>query len=85
MTDDTDEQLCERMTKVARSRLIEQLTLTNWEKSFLLECPGKWVRFGTLTFKQRKAAREVLLKIECEVERRKLAWKWFDEAKGARR
>ncbi len=81
MTDDTDE-LCEKMTKVARSRLLAQLTLTDWERTFLLECPSKWVQYGSLTWKQRKAAKELLVKIESQIERRKLAWKWFDEAKG---
>jgi hypothetical protein len=80
--DDTDEQLCEKMTKVARSPLIKELTLTDWERTFLLECPSKWVQYGSLTWKQHKAAKDLLVKIENQVVRRKLAWKWFDEAKG---
>jgi hypothetical protein len=83
MNDDTDEQLCEKMTKIARSQLMAQLTLTDWERTFLLECPGKWLQYGSLTWKQRKAAQELLIKIELECQRRELAWKWFDEAKGS--
>lgn len=77
----TDRGLMRACVLVSRHRLFDVLQLSNWERKFLAECPNKFASFGSISWKQRKTAREVLTKIINELERRKELGEWIKEAK----
>lgn len=49
--------------------LNEKPSLSEWEKSFVAGVQTSWVRFGELTWKQRRSARELLRKVFDRKER----------------
>lgn len=48
------------------------LTLTQYERTFLSEIWKVWSKYNSITWKQRKLLRELILKIGEELERRQL-------------
>jgi hypothetical protein len=45
------------------ARPTELAPLTAWEKSFCQGAATSWAKYGALTWKQRKTAREVLIRV----------------------
>jgi hypothetical protein len=63
----TDEQLVHALTHIRKSD-VTAVKLSPWETTFLATAPMQWARCG-FTWKQRRAARHLVLKV-CETLQR---------------
>lgn len=65
-----DHELADGLAFVSAHSLFDVLTLTDWERAFVAELPKEYARYGSITWRQRRSAREVLDKITRELLRR---------------
>ena len=61
--------------------LFAVLQLSEWERKFLTDAPEGYAKYGGLSWKQRRSAREILSKLTWERERRKELGAWIAEAR----
>jgi hypothetical protein len=66
---------------VSRHSLFAVLQLSEWERKFLTDAPEGYAKYGGLSWKQRRSAREILSKLTWELERRKELGAWIAEAR----
>ncbi len=76
----SDSALSRALILITRHRLYQDLSLNPWERGFIVDVPGWWVREGELTWKQRRIAKRILTDIAAELERRKEHGDWIEEA-----
>lgn len=65
-----DEELCKTLKMVASHSLYGALSLGSWERKFVDSMPGVFIQYGSLTWKQRQNARNIVEGVVEELRRR---------------
>lgn len=77
----TDYELARGITKLI-ARPVASVPLDAWERQFCEGAAKAWARYHDFTWKQRREARRVLLRVLVIVVRGGLVRQWLDEENG---
>lgn len=75
-----DRDLTRGITKLL-ARPLATAPLTEWEHSFCDGAARSWARYGELSWKQRRSARQLLLRVLSIAIRHAQVREWLDEEK----
>jgi hypothetical protein len=73
-----DADLVRALTKVL-ARPITSIPLSDWERGFCDGAARAWAKYGGLTWKQRKEARYLLIRVLAPAIRASIVHQWFSE------
>jgi len=67
----TDEEIAHTLREIQKTEVVtDTINLSEWERTFLATAPMAWAEHDGFTWKQRRAARLLILKVIGVLERR---------------